>query len=304
MRIVLKKGKQKKLIEFAKRDFTWKELGEELSICSGYLRNELRHEKRYLSRNIYDKLCKLTNVNLDEFIIKRLKDNWGRVKGGISSLGNTKEFVEPKESEILAELFGAIIGDGHINKLKIGKKIRCYSIVIAGDSRNDGDYMSNYLPSLFFKLFWEKGSLAYSKDKNVMYTKIFGKKIIDFVERKGILGGNKKKNMQSIPKWIIGNDKYLRACLRGLIDTDGCIYYISKNNRNLRISFTSYIPKLLNDVRESFIKLGFHPSKIIVNKNICLSRKEEIKKFLNEIGFSNDKHLKRLQNLIKNASIV
>jgi hypothetical protein len=304
MRIVLKKGKQKKLIEFAKRDFAWKELGEKLGICSGYLRNELRHEKRYLSRNIYDKLCKLANVNLDEFIIKRLRDNWGRVKGGNSSLGNTKNFKEPLESEKLAELFGVIIGDGHVNKLEIGKKIRCYSIVIAGDSRNDKDYMSNYLPSLFFKLFGERGSLAYSSDKNVMYTKVFGKRIIEFIENKGILSGNKKNNMQSIPKWIMRNDKYLRACLRGLIDTDGCIYYISKKNRNLRISFTSYIPKLLNDVRESFIKLGFHPSKIIVNKNICLSRKEEIKKFLNEIGFSNDKHLKRLQNLIKNASIV
>lgn len=304
MRIVLKKEKQRELIEFAKGDFTWKELGQELNICSGYLKNELRYGKRSISKNIYDTLCRLANQDFDEFIIKELPDNWGNVKGGISSLGNTKSFKNPPECEKLAELFGAIIGDGHVNKLKIGKKIRCYSIVIAGDSRNDKDYMENYLPSLFFELFGEKGSLAYSKDKNVMYTKIFGKRIIDFVESKGIFGGNKKKNSQSIPKWILKNDKYLRACLRGLIDTDGCIYYISKNNRNLRISFTSYIPKLLKETRDSFIKLGFHPSKIIVNKNICLSRKEEIKKFLKEIGFSNNKHLKRLQNLINNASIV
>tara|TARA_Y100000310_G_scaffold298168_1_gene331825 strand:- start:592 stop:1506 length:915 start_codon:yes stop_codon:yes gene_type:complete len=304
MRIVLKKGKQRELIELAKEGKTWKELANEINFCCGYVKNELQTEKRSLPKEIYEKLCKLSGCNFDEFIIDKLEDNWGNVKGGISSLGNTKQFVEPKESEKLAELFGAIIGDGHVNKLRIGKKIRNYSIVIAGDSRNDVDYMSNYLPNLFFKLFGEKGSLAYSKDKNVIYTKIFGKRIIEFVENKGIFSGNKKENSQSIPKWILKNDKYLRACLRGLIDTDGCIYYISKNNRNLRISFTSYIPKLLNEVRESFIKLGFHPSKIIVNKNICLSRKEEIKKFLNEIGFSNDKHLKRLQNLIKNASIV
>tara|TARA_Y100000310_G_scaffold269519_1_gene282735 strand:+ start:2122 stop:3036 length:915 start_codon:yes stop_codon:yes gene_type:complete len=304
MRIVLKKGVQKKLIESAKRDITWKELGNLLGICSGYLKNELRYEKRNLSEEVYKKLCRLSNCNLDKFIVEKLGDNWGRIKGGNFSSGNTKRFIEPKETEELAELSGAIIGDGHINKLKVGKKIRCYSIVIAGDSRNDKDYMSNYLPSLFFKLFGEKGSLAYSKDKNVMYAKIFGKRIIEFIEKKGIFSGNKKENSQSIPNWILKNNKYLRACLRGLIDTDGCIYYISKNNKNLRISFTSYIPKLLNEVRESFIKLGFHPSKIIVNKNICLSRKEDIKKFLSEIRFSNEKHLKRLQNLIKNASIV
>lgn len=304
MRIVLKKGKQKELIKLGKVDRTWKELANELNFCYGYVKNELQKEKRYLSEDVYKKLCRLSNCNFDEFIINRLEDNWGRVKGAMASLGNTKKFKEPLESEELAELFGAIIGDGHISKIKIGKKIRCYSIVIAGDSRNDKDYLLNYIPSLFSKLFGESGSINYSKDKNVMYAKIFGKRIIEFIESKGILSGNKKNNAQTIPNWILNNSKYLKACLKGLIDTDGCIYYISKNNRNLRISFTSYIPKLLNDVRDSFIKLGFHPSKIIVNKNICLSRKEDIKKFMKEIGFSNDKHLKRFQNLIKSAPMV
>lgn len=30
--------------------------------------NELRHEKRYLSKQVYRRLCNLSNVNFDKFI--------------------------------------------------------------------------------------------------------------------------------------------------------------------------------------------------------------------------------------------
>jgi len=133
------------------------------------------------------------------------------------------------------------------------------------------------------------------KTTNGIHLVIYGKKIIEFVKKKGINSGNKKVNHQKIPDWILENKGYLAACLRGLIDTDGCIYYISKKtNKNLRISFTSYIPALMNDVRTSLIGLGFHPSKVMRGEDICISSKEDVDKFLKEIGFSNDKHLKRL----------
>ncbi len=304
MRVILIKGKQKELINLAKLNCSWKELGIILGLSATYIRNELRKEKRFISEEVFEKLSNYLNKDFNRYIIEKRKDNWGRVKGGILSKGNTKNLIKPIEGEDLAELFGIIIGDGHVEKRISGKKIRCYSVVIAGDSRNDKNYLSNYVFRLFKKLFGEPGRLRFSKNKNAIYLKINGKKIVEFIESKGIKSGNKKTNQQSIPKWVLKNDKYLRACLRGLIDTDGCVYYISKNNRNLRISFTSYIPKLLNKVRGSFIRLGFHPSKIIVNKNICLSRKEDVNRFVKEIGFSNDKHLKRIQILINNASMV
>ncbi len=302
MRIVLKKGKQRQLIESCKGNFTWEELGKKLGCSPLYLKLDLRYERRYLSDKLYNKLNKMSNKDFNVFIIKKLDDNWGKSKGGFNSLGNTKEIIEPLESEDLAELIGIALGDGHLEKFTRGKKTH-YKLIVAGDSRKDLKYLMK-ISDLFKKLFGEKGIISYSKTRNVAYSQINGKRIVEFLEKKGIKSGNKKLNNQSIPKWIINNDKYLGACLRGLIDTDGCIYYISKNNKNLRISFTSYIPNLMRDTRDAFIKLGFHPSKIIVNKNICLSRKEDIKKYLKEIGFSNSKHLKRLHNLTKNAPVV
>ncbi|MFA5855939.1 MAG: LAGLIDADG family homing endonuclease [Candidatus Pacearchaeota archaeon] len=304
MKIKLKKGKQRELILLAKNDKNWKEFAKLVNISEKYLCNDLKNEKILISEMLYLNLCKISNKNFDEFIIERLDNNWGKSKGGKISRGNTKDFKEPKESLELAELIGIILGDGHVEKLKIGSKIRCYSIVVTGDSRHDKKYLIKYVNNLFKKLFNENGRILYSKDKNSIYIKLHGKKIVDFIESKGVFGGNKKRNNQGIPKWILINDSYLKATLRGLIDTDGCIYYISKNNRNLRISFTSYIPNLMNDVRNSFLKLGFNPSEIIRCKDITISRKEDIKKYLKEIGFSNDKHLKRYQNLVQYAPIV
>jgi len=300
MRIVLEKGKQKELIELAKIDLTWEKLAKEINCNPSYLMNELRYTKRLLSDLRYKKLCELSNVNFDKFILDKKEDNWGRAKGGQNSKGNTKNFIEPQENEELAELFGIILGDGHVEKTMIGKKIRVYSIDIAGDSRDDKIYIKNYVSNLFSKLFNEKGKIRFSKNANGIHIAVYGKKIVEFVNRKGIMSGNKKNNNQKIPDWILNNRDYLKACLRGLIDADGCVYYISKKtNRNLRISFTSCIPKLMEDVRNSFISLGFHPSKILREKEIYLSSKIDVNKFLDEIGFSNNKHLKRLQSLKK-----
>lgn len=305
MRIVLEKNKQKELIELTKEKFTWEELANQIKLNSNYLMNELRHEKRNLSEQAYKILCNMSNLNFDKFIINKLDDNWGRTKGGTNSKGNPKAFIEPKESEELAELFGIILGDGHVEWINQGKKIRSYAIVIAGDSRNDKVYLEKYVSNLFSKLFGESGTLGFPKFANSVLLRIHGKKIVEFVNRKGIKSGNKKVNNQAIPAWILKNQNYLRACLRGLIDADGCIYYISKKtNRNLRISFTSCIPALMDDVKNSFIKLGFNPSKILREKEIYLSSKQDVNKFIDEIGFSNDKHLKRLENLIKNKAPV
>lgn len=307
MRIILAKGKQTELILESKKNKTWNDLAKLLCCSSHYLSNELKSERRYISDIIYYKLCKISGMNFDEFIIERLDDNWGRSKGG-KHTGNLQRnvdtFNKPLESSKLAELLGIILGDGHIEKIVIGNKIRCYSIVITGDSRFDRDYLENYVNSLFKELFGKTGKLRFSKNNNSLYLKIHGKKIVEFLEEKGLLSGNKKNNNQAIPRWILNNDSYLKDCLRGLIDTDGCVYYISKSNKNLRISYTSYIPNLMKDVRDSFIKLGYNPSKVIRDKDISISRISDIDKFMKEIGFSNNKHLKRFQNLTNHAPIV
>jgi len=70
----------------------------------------------------------------------------------------------------------------------------------------------------------------------------------------------------------------------------------------MKIRLLNHDWTLLNDTKKAFIVLGFNPSKIINNKQFFISRQEEIKKYIKEIGFNNLKHNLRLQNLIAPSS--
>lgn len=296
MRIKLKAGKQTELILLAKENLTWEKLARKLSLTTSYLAADLKSEKRLISKENYNILCALSKINFDKDIVERVDDNWGRSRGGKNSKGNTKDFIEPEKNEDLAEAFGIILGDGHIEERVVGTKIRVYCVNIAGNSKTDAEYIFKYVPNLFRRIFKEGGRVVQKKNINCAYFTLNGKRFVEFLKKNGLPSGNKVKNNVSIPDWIKKDDKLLRKCLRGLVDTDGCVYYISKKtNRNLRITFTNHASNLLNDYRNSLIKLGFSPSKIMRGYDIYLSSKQDVQKYIKEIGFSNSKNLKRVK---------
>lgn len=301
MRIILQKGKQRELIIASKGNSSWASLSKMVKINENYLRNDLKNERVTISETVYLKLCKISGVSFDNYIIKNVDDNWGRSKGGINSPKNIKKIGNIVFDENLAEIFGILLGDGHVQKYIQGKKIRCYSLIVSGNSDTDRDFIASYIPSLFEKVFKVKGNLFFSKKENSAYYKIYGKMLVHFITSNGILHGNKKENNQGIPTWIKENKLFLSRCIKGLIDTDGSVHLISKHNKNLRINYTSYIPRLLNDVREGLISLGFSPSKIIKDRQIFLSSKNDVNRYIKEIGFSNQKNLNRV-NLFRNKN--
>lgn len=296
MRIRLKPGKQRGIINGLKKGMTWREISEKLGLSEGYIRNELRNEERTLSEEVYKKICEIAKYNYDSFIDKRLKDNWGKSKGGLKSSGNIKIFSKLGENEKLAELFGIILGDGHLEIYKKGNK-RCYALKIAGHMTEDYEYLAEYVSKLFEELFGEGGKIRKIPKMSEIFLTVYGKNLIKLLKGKGLMPGNKKLNNQGIPKWIKNNDLFLLSCLRGLIDTDGSLHFISKKNKNLRVSFTSHIPRLIKDVHNSFIRLGFRTSKIMGGRQIFISSKEDVSRYIKDVGFKNQKHLKRLETL-------
>ena len=212
------------------------------------------------------------------------------------SWGKVKVINVPEKDERLAELVGIILGDGNIYFYQKGKKVGSYSVRIAGDYKKDRDYHLNYIGPLCNQLFNIKVRIRDHLVNNERFVCLDSRLLIEFLMSIGLKSGDKIKNNVGIPEWIFENIEFLKACLRGLIDTDGSVYRMSKRDSNLiRIDFTNYSEKLLNDARAAFLKLGFNPSKIIGDKKFFISRQSEIVRYIREIGFSNNKHIERLK---------
>ncbi len=293
MKLRLEKGKQNELILLAKGNNTWKELSKLLNLNEDYLCRDLKNERILISEKLYNELCRISNKNFDNFIIDKLDDNWGKSKGGLNSTGSTIKLVRPQFNEKLAEFIGAVLGDGSVHSYKKGKKVGVYQIKIAGDYVRDKNY-HRYLSFLAKSLFNLKSKFVLCPKNNERFLNFYSKELVEFFNEMGIQSGDKIKNQSTIPTWIYSNNSLLRACLRGLIDTDGCISRMSNRDSNLlRISFTNHDYRLLYDSRNVFISLGFTPSKLIDNKKYYISKQSEIEKYLKEIGFSNDKHKNR-----------
>ena len=221
------------------------------------------------------------------------------------SWGNLKIIKIPGKSEKLAELVGIILGDGNIHVYQKSKKIAHYSLRIAGNYTKDYNYLVNFVARLCEELFEVQPAIYKHCKFNGLYVTIRGRLITDFLLSIGLKPNNKIKSQVTIPDWIFEDETYLKACIRGLIDTDGCIYELLPNWPGLfQLNFDNYNITLLKDARKALIVLGYHPSKICGKKTIngtaiYLTRKDEIKRFYKEIGSSNDRNIKQFTKLLK-----
>jgi len=191
----------------------------------------------------------------------------------------------------LAEAVGIVLGDGNIY---ISKKHGCFQLRIAGHSEDEKEYLLDFVKPLFEELFNVNFYVRKHQSRNALYVCCSKRSIIETLLEFGLKPSNKSRNKSTIPKWIKSKKNLLQACLRGLFDTDGCVYPLAPQYPNLlQIYFKNVNNKLLVEVRKGLKKMGFNPSKICYNK-IYITRKAEIKKYLKEIGFNNHKHKKKI----------
>ncbi len=294
MRVVFIKGKQRELIrkEKEQRGLCWREFAQQLQIKEGNLKAYF-YEQTLIPERLFDKFS--LRKEFKKFILEKKEENWGRIKGGRISPGKIKKINLPKESKKLAEFYGIMLGDGNLNKTK-GYKIGTYMIRIVGDSRKDRDYLINFVKPLIESLFSIKTKIGKFKNENAMFVEAHSINLVKFLESKGFKPGNKIKNKLEIPDWIRQNPSFLRSCLRGLYDTDGSIYRLTNQNSH-QINFCNKNQYLLNDVRDSLIKLRINPSKISKEKDLYITKRSELKRFLKVVGFHNPKHLNKVKML-------
>lgn len=115
--------------------------------------------------------------------------------------------------------------------------------------------------------------------------------LVKFCQSIGLKIGNKLKQNLDLPEWIKKHKSFKISCIRGLIDTDGCLFNeCHRINGKIycypRLCFTSYSKNLRLSVFQILKELGYSP-KIRTTRNVQIENREEIIKYFRLVGTHN-----------------
>ncbi len=228
--------------------------------------SEIAHVLRIASNSVYDRLIRLgipTQRN------EKLRYN------------NARILHVPPQSSDLAEFCGVMLGDGRIGSAQI---------FITVNIKTDSAYIS-YVQDLLERVFRFRPRVTAVKCASTVDLYVTSAHLVRELRSIGLQSSNKVGDQVGIPEWIFSSPEYKRGFLRGFFDTDGSIYRLKHFNA-VQMSFGNLSLPLLQGTRQLLLDLGYHPSRVS-GHSIYLTRREEIKSYIQEIGFGNRKHLLR-----------
>jgi len=330
-RVVFQKGKQFRFLNEAREKigFSWPLFAKQFQIHPRSL-NDWKREKYFLPYVVVKKMCKQLGLaepkNIEirepfwstqkagrvagkvvfekygviggdqEYRKKKWREWWDKEGKYKSTIPNTpKAITKPAFSEQLAEFVGIVLGDGGISRRQVVITLH------HEDDKDYGEYVSNLIKELF-----DVPVSRYHRKKNSTNNYVISRcELVKFcTDELGLNIGSKVRQQVDIPEWIKGNKKYSVACLRGLFDTDGCIF-----NETHRINGRIYSYPRFTIVNHSLPmtatlynileELGFNPKFRKDNRKVQLEKKDEIIRYFKEIESRNQKHLKRFESIMR-----
>lgn len=254
--------------------------------------------------------------------IEELPDNHGKVKGGKAAyLKNIEKFKEGRKlkkihtkieiekllssfsslklSPEICELAGTFIGDGCFNVYKN----KLYHIEFAGDIRYDLPYYKERIIPIIKSIIPDAKPHIYkpSSRENAVRIVIYSRKLFYFLKVFLEFTPGKKTYTVKIPEKIKNSgEENIRATLRGIFDTDGGITFDKRKSYRSpypRISLTTASKNLFEDVK-SYLSKHFQLYTLFVRNRqvykIEIYGIEQLRKWMNLIGFSNKRHLNKI----------
>jgi len=232
----------------------------------------------------------------------------GRSKGGQTTQRRRREHPErykdrfvtrkpiriPPKSLWLAELVGILLGDGQIGDLQV---------VVSNNAEHEREY-SAFVAQLFQDLFALRASQR-TRPKNAVEVVISSVALVEYLKTIGLHRGNKVAQQVGVPEWIFEDIEYVRACTRGLMDTDGCIFlrrqqYKHRQYRFLELDFSNHSQPLLVGMEQLLSRLSFTPKRDDCSVN--LYRQSEIKRYFEIVGTHNPYHQERYTRFAKEST--
>ncbi len=317
MRVLLSPSSKKFLCSELKRKYgckTIRQLATRINIHFKTLDEWFYVKGRYIPMDFLKK----EKINAE--IIDEKEDGWWRIKGGKAghakiiekyglkglkksqSLGGKKAAaskllnarktfrINISDPDFL-ELYGALLGDGWISSPHARSN---WVVGVCGHRTLDREFIYS-LKDKVKRLFNREGFFREQEKTNTLSFLFSHRLFVEFLSKDLNFPIGRKENLRLNRKILnLGFSKF-RHVMRGIFDTDGTIYFTkSKNNIYPHLAIHMNEPILINQLREILIGRGFMVNYSDHGKMIRLNGREQLSKWMNEIGSSNPKHLKKI----------
>ena len=184
------------------------------------------------------------------------------------------------------EFYGVLIGDGCLSSFRISSGKQHYEIRIDGNADTDYFYYLYFLLPLIKKVFDKAVRINFRKDCNGIFVRFKHKQLALFLNKELNFPFGKKKNI-AIHEKILNDDKKILNVLRGIFDTDGCLYF-TKNNSKKRsypiIEISTHSKFLLDQLATLLPKFGFKTKISFFYDAVKLHGKKNLKIWMRLIG--------------------
>lgn len=302
-----------------KPNISWRKIAESINTNRSML-DLYRRGKLSIPENRFKVLIELIPERERQFFLKKMgkkRSNWGQVIGGKRAYKvNKKKFDEGRKkarkdvlkyifdinmdlNEDLCEFIGAIIGDGFTNKYT-----NFYQTQITGDNLFDSNYYHNKLKPICQNIF--NISPKITKKRGWIRLNIYSKMLFEMLTKRFDIPAGKKCYTVTIPDEILkSEDKFIKATLRGMFDTDGGIGIDKREiykKPYIRVNYTSSSPVLIDQIHKILkgykINHSVHKKNDAPAKQIQINGEKNVQLFLKKIGFSNPRHLNKVKHLL------
>lgn len=204
-----------------------------------------------------------------------------------------KEISRPHECSDLAELIGIFLGDGSIHSR--------YQAAISLNAENEQGY-AGYVVRLIRRLFSVEPSVHQRAYKGVVEIVLNSVDLVAFLLTKGLVSGNKVRSQVSVPLWVQRKQSYAVACVRGLVDTDGCIFTHRHEVRgrvflHVGLNFSNASAPLLAFTHRTLLQLGMSPK--LSRRYVNLYRQDDVLRYARIVGSSNSHHEAQLRRYLR-----
>lgn len=276
------KGQQTKFLRIVKNKCfnSWDDLANYLGVNRSMVFFYLSEKSKFSYFN-FNKLIKISKLNPNDFSFEIIQ-LYDKVK------------IPEKYTPELAEFLGIMLGDGCVYRVNSQITISCGEI--------DRPYILEYIPDLVEKLFSKKVSFR-KMTEGGLDCRFASREVCCYLSNE--FDFKSPRGECEIPPKFFMNNNLLRACIRGLFDTDGGLHRHHKNSAQL--SFTNKSRNLIKSLALALEKLGYNP-RITINhkrRNILTLYlfSYDVKKYFEEIGSSNLKNQIKFEKWIKEGIV-